>query len=54
MIATTSQDEDFVPLTSLLWGEEIPAINNDEEASTSQQQGQEESTPEDTNRGRIR
>ena len=37
IIAITSQDEEFVPLTSLLWGEEIPATNNDEEASTSQQ-----------------
>ena len=51
MIATTSQDEEFVPLTSLLWGEEILATNNNEEASTSQQHEQEESTPEDTNKG---
>ena len=36
MKSTTSQDEDFVPLTFLLWGEEIKATNNDEEASTSQ------------------
>ena len=35
-VATTSQDEDFMPITSLLWGEETLLTNNDVEASTSQ------------------
>ena len=54
IIASTSQVEDFIHLTSFLCGEEIPTTNNDEEASTSQQQEQEESTLEDMNRGWIR
>ena len=34
-VVATSQDEDFILLTSLLWGEETPNANNDIETSTS-------------------
>jgi hypothetical protein len=50
-VATTLKDEDFMPITSLLWGEETLITNNDVEASTSQQLEQDESDHEDMNRG---
>ena len=33
----TSHGPDFVPTTSLLWGDDTPNITNDAKASTSQQ-----------------
>lgn len=36
-VAATSQDEEFIPITSLLLGEETFTTNNDDEASTSRQ-----------------
>ena len=49
-VVSTLQDEYYVPLTSLLWGEETLTTNNDVEASTSQQSEQNESNHEDMNR----
>ena len=53
-IVVTSPDEDSMPLTSLLLGEETPTANNNVEASTSWPLEEDEYDDEDMNRGHIR
>ena len=47
-------EEDLIPSTHLLWGQELMISNQDVEATTSRKHDSDESDHEDPNRGRIR